>query len=136
MALKKVASQPMSTKDLLIMPGDFRSMPSPNQAIQEGGDVMNIELRIEQMRSSGNMQGSYDGFFKMFEEYKAAVNKEMLRMRKNMQLMRQENDGLKAVSLELKRKDEQIHQLKKQMEEFDDDHAIIKRSSKIEESRL
>lgn len=132
-ALKKTVSEQGNHRESTIGTGDLKvQMDGANG----GNDIYKIESKIEMLKQNADMHGSYEGFFRVFEEYKSAVGKEMLKMKKNLQVVRQENDGLKSMSLELKRKDEQIDRLKHQIDEIDDDHAIIKNANKAQESSL
>ena len=95
------------------------------------GDLASIEKAMEKLRAKGGIGD--DAYYKVFEDYKAAVGREMLKMKKNLNIMRQENDNLKSSNLEMKRKHETIDKLKRQIEEIDEDHAILKNSMKYHE---
>jgi len=123
-ALKKAVSEPgVFSKEQSVHSSDTRTSEA---------DLQTIEQRIEYLKQQ-EVEGPYQGFFKVFEEYKAAVMKEMVKMKKNLQVVKQENDSLKSSNLEMKRKEDQFEKLRRQLEEAEDDENI---SKKLKDSSL
>ena len=100
-------------------------------------DINSIEQQIESLRKSSiEGDGFHQGFFKVFEEYKASVSREMMKMRKNLTIVRQENDALKGSSLELKKREDQLEKLKTRLQDIDDEQSIVQSSMKLKSSKI
>jgi hypothetical protein len=96
-------------------------------------DMASLETAMEKLRAHGGVGD--DAYYKVFEDYKVAVGREMLKMKKNLLVMRQENDMLKSASLDLRKKDEMLDALRRQVEDMDYEKGIMHSTQKIEQGR-
>lgn len=84
-------------------------------------DLESIESNMNKLIASGG--AGDEALFKAFERYKSKVGIEMTDMRKKMSMLRQGEDNIKGLELELKKKDEKIKILLKKIEELEDKKA-------------
>lgn len=95
-------------------------------------ELANIEGKIDQLKKVGDGDNS---FFTIFEAYKAAVNNELNKYKKNIQLLRKENDSLKSSAVDARKKEELIEKLKRKIEESEDDQSISSLSTRLKQSK-
>lgn len=107
---------------------------SQTMEVNPGHDMASLESAMEKLRAHGGVGD--DAYYKVFEDYKAAVGREMLKMKKNLQVVRQENDMLKSASHDLKKKDELLQALRRQVEDMDYEKGIMHSTKKIEQGSL
>lgn len=106
---------------------------SQSMEANPANDMASLETAMEKLRAHGGVGD--DAYYKVFEDYKVAVGREMLKMKKNLLVMRQENDMLKSASLDLRKKDEMLDALRRQVEDMDYEKGIMHSTQKIEQGR-